>query len=424
MAGRIRDWLGRLPPERAVLAFGILVGLASTVGIYQQHGPSKEIDFHAYYVTGRAVIQGEPFVGWAITEGSFLTEKAYVYTPVTAPVFSLYGLYPEWYVPYVVNGAVLLGTFYLIGRITTRYIEANGRDLERIDRWLIVGFCLFSLPAVLGLYRGNIDPVILLAIVVGFLAIERGREATGGALWALAALFKLFPAFLGVWLLYRRAYRGIAAALAVGIGGILLGIAIFGVDAHVEFVEFIVHERSREGAFVGGLDPSLQWITLRRPLSYLFALSGNYLMLLSFLLLAPFLAVMYWYAESDLDGLVVFFATFVALLITIIPSTAGYVVYVLFPLIALAYLVEHRVVKYCFLVGLVAINLPIFPHHVQRFLEAIPFSGTVISVVSDVVWTLMTYASVGLWGFLVIFAGCLVYVWTSRSERVSAVSAD
>ena len=406
--------------ERAVLAFGLVTGVLGVVLAVNDFTSAPELDFHAYYFTGKAILEGEPFVGWAITDISFLTEKAYVYTPVTAPLFVPFALFPEWEVPYVLNMLLLCGVFFAIGRLCLQLLDDYGVTLDRIDRVLIMAFCLFSGHTVLGVYRGNVDPAILLVLAVGLLAIERGRGARGGALWAGAALFKLFPAFLGVYLLYRRAYRAIAAAVVVGVGFTLLGVAIFGIDAHVDFVEFILHERSREGAFRGGLDPTLQWITLRRPFSQVLALSGNQLFVLTTALVAPVVYLVYREADSELDRIVAFFATMVAMLITIIPSTLNYVVYLYFPLVPLLYLVEDRRTKLLFVAGMVLVNVPLYPHHVATILEALPLSPGIADALADAVRAVLRWASIPLYGFLLILAGCVRYARTPTPAAAAA----
>jgi hypothetical protein len=397
--------------ERSVLVFGILTGLLGLALAVVQFQESPQLDYQAYYFTGRAVLDGEPFVGTAIHEGnlagSFLTDKEYVYTPVTAPVFAVYGLFPEWQYGYVINVAVLAATFYAIGRISIRYIERQGRRLERVDRWLILGFTLLSGHTILALYRGNVDPIMLLLITLGFLAVERGEEAKGGALWAGAALFKLFPAFLGIWLLYRRATRAVVAAIATGVGGILLGLLLFGIEPHREFVDFVLNERSRQAAFEGGLDPEFLTITLRRPLSQVLPLPGNQLLLLSAALVAPVLAYIYYEAESELDRTAAFFATILALLVTVVPVTLNYVLYLFFPVLALLYLVDDPRVKQLFVVGLVLVNLPIFPQHVELIVDALPLAAGIGDAVVGGARAVMTYGSVPLWGFAALFVGCL-----------------
>ncbi|MFC7058341.1 glycosyltransferase family 87 protein [Halovenus salina] len=396
-------------PERLALVFGLLTGVLGVVLAAVEFAEGQEIDYQAYYFAGRAVVKGEPFVGWAITDGSFLTEKAYVYTPVTAPVFSVYGALPRWQFGYVLNVVLLMVVFYLIGRLVLTFLDRHGVELERVDRLLILGFSVFSGHSILGIYRGNVDPIVLLALGVGLLAIERGEGWKGGTLWAATAHFKLFPAFLGVWLLYRRAYRAIAAAVVTGLGLIALGVVFFGIDAHIDFVEFIVNERSREGYFAGGLDPEIQWITLRRPLSQFVSLSGNQLFVVTTALVAPFVYRVYRHANSELDRTVAFFATMVAMLITIVPSTLNYVVYLYFPLLGLVYMTEDPTAKRLFIAGLILVNLPLYPQHIDLIVGALP-----LGVVGDAVTTgaraVLTYTSIPLVGFLCILAGCIRFV--------------
>jgi hypothetical protein len=407
---RVRSLTSKRRAERLTLIFGLLTGVLGVVLAIQEFREGTEIDYQAYYFAGRAVVQGDPFVGWAITDGAFITEKAYVYTPITAPIFSVYGLFPDWRIGYVMNVALLLVVFYLLGRLILQFAEHHGADLDRTDRLLVMGFCLFSGHSVLGVYRGNVDPIMLLMLAVGLLAIERGEEWKGGTLWAAAAHFKLFPAFLGVWLLYRRAYRAIAAAVVTGLGLIALGVVVFGIDAHIEFVEFIVNERSREGAFQGGLDPTLQWITLRRPLSQFLDLSGNQLFVVSTALIAPFVYLVYREADSELDRVVAFFATMAAMLITIVPSTLNYVVYLYFPLLGLLYLTEDPTTKQLFVAGLVLVNLPLYPQHVELIVDALPLTAGIGDAIVTGARAVLTYTSIPLLGFLCIIAGCIRFV--------------
>jgi hypothetical protein len=406
----VEEFTAERVPERASLLFGVLTGLLGIAIAASEFAKSPELDYQAYYFTGRAVLRGEEFVGTHLHDVSFLTDKEYVYTPITAPVFALYGLFPDWRIGYVLNVALLAAVFLQVGRLSIRYVEQHGVALQRVDRWLILGFCLFSGHSILGMYRGNVDPIMLLLISVGFLAVERGEEMKGGVLWAVAALFKLFPAFLGIWFLYRRAYRAVAAAVATGIGLTLLGVAVFGIDAHVEFVNFILHERSRQGAFQGGLDPNFTWITVRRPLSQFLALSGNQLFVLATAIMAPFVFLMYRAADSELDRTMAFFVTLLVLLITIVPSTLNYVVYLFFPLVALLYLADDPTTTKLFVAGLVLVNVPLYPEHVQLLVDAVGLTGGVGDAIMTVVRSVLTYASVPLWGFLLFLAGCLRYV--------------
>ena len=414
-------------PERIVLGIGllagvgtILFGLAAGFIIFVRHGgqipeSSMEVDFLAYYAAGQAVWRGDPFIGYEVVDGTLVTDKAYVYPPITALVFVLFGFVPEWYVSFGLFAVVLLGAFYGTARILIQFIELQGQALDPTDRWLIVGYCLCSCPSVMGLLRGNIDPVILLLISGGFLAFFTDREVSGGILWAGAALFKLFPALLAVWLLHRRAYLGIASAVITGVGVMLVGVAVFGIDAHIDFFEFVLTERSRAGAFEGGLDPTRRWITLLRPLSQVLPVASTGLLVVAVLLVAPVVALTYRHVETALDSLVAFTATLVALLITIVPSTAGYVVYLIFPMIALLYLTEHRTTKRLYLSGFVLLNIPLYPHDLQRAVAELSLDIGVVDQITAVLLVVFSVGSIALWGCLLVLAGCVSHTRQSNS---------
>jgi len=404
------------PLERGTLLFGLLTGIFGVVLAVSEFSKDPQLDFHAYYFAGQKVLRGEDFVGTALHEGTFLTVKEYVYPPITAPVFVPYGLFPSWEFPYVLNILLLSAVFFLLARLTIRFVESHGRSMARTDRWFVAGFFLLSGHSVLGLYRGNVDPIILLLLASGFLALERNEQVTGGVLWATAALFKLFPAFLGVYLLYRRTYRAIGAALVTGVGLMLLGVLVFGVDAHVEFFEFILNERSRKGLFEGGLDLNERMFTLRRPLSQVLPLSGNQLIVVATALAAPVVAYLYWAAESALDRAVAFLGTMLVLLITIVPSTLNYVVYLYFPLVALLYLAEDRRTKRLYAVGLVLVSLPLFPEHIVAFVDALSLPSVVADAITGVVRAVLTYASIPLMGFLVLIGAAVRHVRLPEAE--------
>ena len=403
--------------ERLALAFGILTGLFGIAISANEFASSPELDFQAYYFAGQAVLDGEAFVGPAIKEGSFLTDKEYVYAPITVFVFVPFGALPSWQIGYLLNVGLLTAVFYLIGRLNLEYLEGRGVALERVDRWLVLGFCLFSGHAILGVYRGNVDPIMLLLIAGGFLAVERGDQLRGGALWAVAALFKLFPAFLGIWLLYRRAYRAIAAAIVVGLGGLAAGVLVFGIDAHVRFFEFILEERSRAPAFEGGLDPTYKWFTVRRPLSQIAAVPGNLLFVLSAAVVAPVVYVLYRDADSETDRLVAFFATMAALLISVVPSTLNYVTYLFFPLVALLYLLEDRRARRLLVTGLILVSVPVYPQEIALLVDIAPVPPAIGDPIVAGSREILTYASVPLVGFLCFLAAAVRQVRTVPPAR-------
>lgn len=86
------------------------------------------------------------------------------------------------------------------------------------------------------LYSGQVNGIVLLAMVGSYILWRHQRRAFAGLLLATAVLTKAFPILLAVLWLRKRDYRALAW-LAIGIGaGILLPILLFGVEANVDYV--------------------------------------------------------------------------------------------------------------------------------------------------------------------------------------------
>lgn len=95
---------------------------------------------------------------------------------------------------------------------------------------------------------------------------------------------------------------------------------------------------------------------------------------------------------------------------TVVPSTAGYVVYLVFPLVVLSYLVESHPAKGLLLAGLALITVPLYPQYIETGLELLPLSASAVELGSDISLGILTYTSVGLVGFLLAFFGCVLFV--------------
>ena len=88
---------------------------------------------------------------------------------------------------------------------------------------LLLGAFLVMAPAIaLTGVSGNLNAFIVPLLVAAWWWADRGKPAGTAAAIALAAALKVTPGFLVVWLLARRAWRGLAAfALAFGALGVV-----------------------------------------------------------------------------------------------------------------------------------------------------------------------------------------------------------
>ena len=83
----------------------------------------------------------------------------------------------------------------------------------------------FGYPLLFLIFRGNIEAVIWVLILLGIVAYTRNRMLTSAILWALATSMKITPGLLFVLFLARRKYRIFAIAIAVTVAFSVLALA-------------------------------------------------------------------------------------------------------------------------------------------------------------------------------------------------------
>jgi hypothetical protein len=395
---------------RLVLAAGILLGVVGGLATVARHPTRVGMDLQVYYFAAKAALAGGEF--YAVSPPMH-PSYGYVYPPVTLPVFFPFALLDSWQAAFaafsLLNVAAALGVAVLL----VRTVEEHRGPLPRLDRFLIGGFTLLSLHSTPTLLYGETNFFLLLALVAGFRWLARGRESRAGAAFALPAVVKLFPAAVGVWLLYRRAWRAVAAATATGVGLFALGVAGFGAEAHLTYLRVAVAPRLSSEQFAGGIPPEATLVTLRRPISVLLPrLDPGLYGPLAFLLLAPVVAYCYRRAStstelgdpsSAVERLVAVFATMATIVIGF-PSLLLYVVFLLFPMVPLLYLLERGRARRLFVAGAFVANLAVTLGNVRAAL-----GGTAASDLL-VVDSVLTLATPPLYGIVLMLAGCVVFL--------------
>ena len=395
------------PPDdlrdaRLVLASGILLGVVGGLATVARHPTRIGMDLQVYYFAAKAALAGSEF--YAVSPPAH-PSYGYVYPPVTLPFFYPVALLDSWQAAFaaftLLNVAAAVGVAVLL----VRWVEQYRGPLSRLDRGLVGGFTLLSLHSVPTLLYGETNFLLLLALLAGFRWLARDKESRAGVAFALPAVVKLFPAAVGAWLLYRRAWKAVAAAAATGVGLFALGVAAFGVDAHLTYLRVAVVPRLSSEQFAGGLAPDATLVTLRRPIFVLFpGLDSSLYGPLAFLLLAPAVAYCYWQASGPIERLVAIFATMAAIVVGF-PSLLLYVVFLLFPMVPLLYLLERGRARRLFVADAFVANFAVTLGNVRAALAGTPASD--LLVVLDPVLTLATPP---LYGIVLMLAGCVAYL--------------
>jgi hypothetical protein len=406
----------------AVMAFAILVGTAAYDRNFNPDwaewawnpGGNLGANVRTYRYAAKLARDGQSFYGVAPPE---LGEWAvYLYPPITVTVY-----YPftgfEWLTGYWVVVALNVLAGLAVAAAVVRFVDRVAYRLGWLDVGLITGLVLVS-PFTFGtIYYSNINLLVALAFVSGFLALDRDREGVAGAAFGLAALFKLFPALVGAWLLKRRSWRSVASATAVGVGGLLAGVAAYGTGPTVTFFSAVVFDRAETAAFVGGYPADATfYVTLQRPLSHVvWGLFPNappeVLTPLAALLGVVILRSLYADVTTLQGRLIGIFATLVVT-ITLIPALQWYLVLLFFPMIPLWYVWDGPG-RRLFLAGSAVLFANEYP---GSLVEAVREFG-LPSLLEVALVDVFTFATVPLYGIAIMLLACAAATYGVRPER-------
>jgi len=343
---------------------------------------------------------------------------SYVYPPVAVALFVPQAAVGGWRAAFSVQTAVTVLAALGLAALTLRTIEVRRGRLDTLDRVLVAGFCLASAPAVAVLGLGQVDTLVALAVAGSFVALERDRQRLAGVALACAALVKVFPVALGLWLAWRRAWRALAAAVATGLAALALGGLWFGFDAYVRYVD-VLADRSRVAEFAGTVSPDFFAMSLYRPLSQLLpAVDPHLYGLLALVAVAPAVGFVASRERLFTDRLTTFLAAVAGMLLVSPASNALYVVYAYFPLVCLLYLDPGGRERWLLMAGVAAMSFPVQPAQVGAGLASlgtpVSLSGPVLAVVRPT----LTVASVPLLGLSAVLGWCVV-----RTANLRAAAA-
>jgi hypothetical protein len=358
-------------------------------------GAYMGVNFHVYHTTAERVLSGGPIYGVAPDPAT--SNFVYLYPPVTVPSFVPFTLV-DWTTGYILFTALSVLAGLVATVLIVRYVELLGTPLGWLDVGLVFGLWTLSIHASATVFFGNINLFLGLAFAVGFWALATDRDAAAGFAFASAALFKLFPALVGLWLLRDRRWVATGSAILTGIGGVAAGAALYGIDPSWHFFTAVLPNRTDSSLFVGGYPVGGEfYVTVQRPLSHLlwslwpdapYALLPASAVAVCGLVLAFF----YRYARTDRERLMAMFATVVVMLV-VIPSFRLYAPLLFVPLVALLYTWQSGPGRRLFVLGGVLFSVVARPEHVLTAAAYLgPLAGPVETVGSVVTIQLLAYA--------------------------------
>lgn len=327
------------PPHtgpRLVLAVGVFLGVVGLFSLVLTRSGMLGVNFAVYHAAGERVLSGGPLYGVSLPG-----RPGYVfrYPPVVA-----LGMAPLAFLPKVVGFSFLTAANVVaglgLGVVLVRVLDARVA-LERVDRVLILGHAVLAPTVVPSVFFGNLNPLMMTAVAVGLVAVDRGRTGVGGGFLGLAALPKVFPAVVGIYLLRRGHRRALAAATALGVSGLGLGAVVFGPVTSVRYVEMVLFAPTA-GAAGAVTDPGAAYLSLTRPLAAT-GLDGSVRTAAAVVIVA--LPTAYCYRpgafETTVGRLCALSATLSATLLAL-PTYFVYYPLVFYPFVVLVYLSRGR----------------------------------------------------------------------------------
>jgi len=418
----VRDWnLGAWLVLLATLPLGFYSYYQnSRIGPFNwDPGGTMGVNYRTYHYAVERALDGQTF--YDVTPPGTYDWAVYLYPPGTLPTFYPFTLF-EWTTGY----AILTGLSILAAGLATwllvRYVESLGPELGWVDFGLVFAAVLFSTHAYGTIYYGNINILLALALVGGFLALQRDREYLAGGVFAVTALFKVFPALIGFYLLRIRKWYAVGAALVTGVGGLVLGVILYGLDATVYYFTDVVAGRTETELFTGGYPvEGIFYITIQRPISRLVSAlwpSAPYLVIFgaSVIICASILAYFYDDLTTELDRQMAIFATLVVMLV-LVPSLQWYLVLLYFPLVTVLYLWQDGLSRYLFVLGGVLFSVTGNTEDTVEALERAP------DIVETVGYPIAVAATPPLYGLLLMLAACAIHKYRSRDDSGRTVRA-
>jgi hypothetical protein len=231
-----------------IMALGLALYILENI-----NGRAWMHDFRVYWGAGRSVLEGTPLYGVAHGLGTGL----FKYAPALALLFAPASLLPYPLASgihfFATVGAWIAATLLADRMVRHRMLPGTGRTL----RPLLLSALVVGAHMHRELHLGNINMLLLLALLLGLERSCTGRPAQAGAWYGLAMLAKPHFAVLLPLLLLRRRFATAGTMAGVCIAGFLLPAVLFGWSAntvlHRQWLE-VMAAHNTTPVYTGGED--------------------------------------------------------------------------------------------------------------------------------------------------------------------------
>lgn len=346
----------------------------------------------------------------------------FIYPPIVVVIFIPHALLGSDLAAFslqtVLNVLAAGGTAWIVYQaLQRRRVDSSIGDLG-----ILFGFVLASPYGAIHLINGQVTLWMGFLIALGLYALEDGRQRLAGSAFAGAAILKVFPAVLGLWLLRRRAYRAVFVALLTGIGAIAIGWMMLGTGTSMTYFSEVLLGRYGGYTFDGIPDPGVSTGGIRRQIAALFDVGPPITTVIAIVVIVPILGYLYKDVDSDRRRLATVLGTVVGTLL-FLPLQPLYFPLIVYPLAVLLYTIPPGGTRVVVLAG----TLLSFLH--VGYEEALAMSTVVVSdpvilsmirTALDGIFTVILPPTAGMW--LLLFGCILVHRDENRMSHGPAPS--
>lgn len=414
---RTGDFRSPRGQARLILLIGILAGILNLLAIPFVAADQLMLASDVYQVAADAALQGENFY---TAEPADRPGYHYLYPPITIVLFIPHALAGSDLGAFALQTALNVGFGAGLAVMVWRALQRRGIELTATDRALIFGFVLLSAHSMITLVNGQINIPLAFALAVGFDAIERERNSTAGLAFAIAASLKVFPALVGLWLVRRSAWRGVAGALATGIGGLALGVALLGPSMTEAYLTEVLLARYETETFEGRPAPTATADGVQRQLAALTGLGSPWISIGGVAILGCLLAIVYRAVDTDERHIAAMLATVVCAML-VLPLRPLYYPFLAYPLLLALYRFSDPTARWLLVGGTLVTFLRFEYTMVVNTITAAGMPGVVESpVISGItaLYSAILPPTIGLW---LILMACLL---VQRSGRYLSDEAE
>ncbi|HEU5200507.1 MAG TPA: glycosyltransferase family 87 protein [Ktedonobacterales bacterium] len=218
------------------VGYGVLIALCLLVFVLRVLAlPGKLSDFCRDYVSVHYFLAGQP----VYEPLHCLAQFMYVPAPIeydAHPPFSILFFLPFSLPPFV-PAQLLWAMFSLLAYLAAGYLLL--REVGWFSWRGVAAFLLLSIvwqPADTALEAQNVMQVLFLLLVAAWVAEKRGHPRWAGVLLGVAALLKVWPAFMVLGALVLRRWQVVFAGVGTVLAGTALSLIIVGPAAYVAYL--------------------------------------------------------------------------------------------------------------------------------------------------------------------------------------------